>query len=331
MPFFEDDAVALYDGDALRWYAAWDVPVTIVSDGAYGVGGFSGDPPTPEGLAEWYRPHIRAWTERATPRTTLWFWNTEIGWATVHPLLKEMGWTYRNCHIWNKGIAHIAGNSNGKTLRKFPVTTEVCVQYVKQATFEADGKALDMQGWLRHEWMRSGLPFYEANEACGVKNAASRKYLTSDHLWYYPPPDAFARLARYANEHGDEAGKPYFSVDGETPLSKEEWKRMRARFNFENGVTNVWTEPAVRGSERVKKAHKCVHGNQKPLKLLKRCIAASSDEGDVVWEPFGGLCSVALAARDLGRRCFSAELDEDFLEVAVERLRNHAPLFTAQP
>lgn len=34
-----------------------------------------------------------------------------------------------------------------------------------------------------HEWQRAGLPLYKANEACGVKNAATRKYLTQDWLW----------------------------------------------------------------------------------------------------------------------------------------------------
>ena len=48
-----------------------------------------------------------------------------------------------------------------------------------------------------------GCPFAKANEACGVKNAATRKYLTGDHLWYFPPPDVFQRLVDYANTHGD--------------------------------------------------------------------------------------------------------------------------------
>src|SRR5690606_1700911 len=57
----------------------------------------------------------------AQPATTLWFWNTEIGWATVHPLLAEQGWEYVQTIVWDKGIAHIAGNVNGDTIRQFPV------------------------------------------------------------------------------------------------------------------------------------------------------------------------------------------------------------------
>lgn len=331
-PKADDIRPVLVLGDALEWYARWPRPTVIVSDGAYGVAGFPGDPPTHAGLADWYAPHVAAWSERALPSTTLWFWGTELGWATVHPLLDRHGWVYRSCHVWDKGIAHVAGNANTRTLRKFPVVSEVCVQYVRQVLFEAEGRTLPMQAWLRHEWERSGLPLSRTNEACGVKNAATRKYFTRCHLWYYPPAEAFERLAAFANAHGRPAGRPYFSADGVRPLTGAEWGALRAKFHCEVGVTNVWREPAVRGPERFKAegrrdprtrspgTRRAVHGNQKPLDLLDRIVRASSDPGDVVWEPFGGLCSVAVAAWAAGRRCFSAELAPRYHALAEARL-----------
>ena len=253
MQSYKRDEVIIYAGDSLNLYSKWESPVVIISDGPYGVGGYRGDPPTSEYLREWYKPHIEKWSEYSTPMTTLWFWNTEIGWANVHPTLIEHGWEYRNCHIWDKGIAHIAGNSNSKTLRKFPVVTEVCVQYTKKAFFNANGIQMDMQQWLRYEWERTGLPLYKTNEACGVRNAATRKYFTKDHLWYYPPPEAFEKIVEYANRYGSEDGKPYFSLDGQKPIAGKEWTKLRSKFYCENGITNVWREPAVRGSERLKK------------------------------------------------------------------------------
>jgi len=314
---------SIFHGDALDFYARWDRPVVIISDGAYGLSGFPGDPPTCDGLAEWYRPHIEAWSRYAQPCTTLWFWNSELGWATVHPLLIAAGWEYRNCHIWDKGLAHIAGNANTKTLRKFPVVTEVCVQYVKKTYFTAQGMRMTMQEWLRHEWIRAGLPLWKTNAACGVKNAATRKYFTSDHLWYFPPPEAFDALARYANLHGKPSGRPYFSLDGHRPLTGDEWAHMRAKFICPAGVTNVWREPAVRGIERLKDQSQCLHTNQKPLRLLELCLKVSSDEGDVVWEPFGGLCSATLAAHRLKRRAFAAECVARYYQIAVQRLESY--------
>jgi len=317
---FRKGTVQIQHADSVSACRAWPAPIAIVSDGAYGLGGFPGDPPTPEGLAEWYRPHIEAWSRYATPQTTLWFWNSELGWATVHPLIESSGWTYRCCYIWDKGIGHIAGNSNTQTLRKLPVTTEVCVQYTKDATFRADGSEMSMQEWLRYEWLRTGLPLSATNDACGVKNAATRKYFTADHMWYFPPVEAFAQFVAYANQHGDPAGRPYFSIDGVRPLTGDEWAKMRAKFFCPVGETNVWHEPAVRGEERLKRRSKCVHLNQKPLRLIELMLEISTERGDVVWEPFGGLCTIAAACLRMGRRCFAAETDPEYFEIACKRL-----------
>jgi site-specific DNA-methyltransferase (adenine-specific) len=294
-----------------------------VADGPYGVGGFPGDPPTPDALVHWYGPHVEAWARRATPQTTLWFWCTEIGWATVHPLLVASGWEYRNCHVWDKGAGHVAGNANSQTLRKFPVVTEVCVQYVKAARFASGGREMTMQEWLRHEWLRSGLPLSLTNKACGVKNAATRKYFTQCHLWYYPPVEAFERLVSYANRYGHPKGRPYFSIDGERPISGEAWGRLRAKFYCAVGIHNVWREPPVRGVERLKEKYRCLHNNQKPLRLIDICIRASTDPGDVVWEPFGGLCSAMVSAHSLGRVGVAAEIMPEYYLAAKERLATY--------
>ena len=323
-PPYRKFGATLHCGDFLEASADWPAPTVIIVDGPYGVGSFPGDPVSHEALPEWYRPHVARWSERALPETTLWFWNTEIGWASVHPVLAELGWEYRSCHIWDKGIGHIAGNANSKTLRRFPVVTEVCAQYVRQVKIPSRGSNLTLKEWLRWEWERSGLPLYKANAACGVKNAATRKYLTKCHLWYFPPPEAFESLARYANEHGNPQGRPYYSLNGVNPASAHDWARMRAKFYCDVGITNVWREPAVRGEERIKDAYKCVHMNQKPLRLLEQIIAATSDPGDVVWEPFGGLCSVAISAANTGRQCYSAEILPQYFMAARERLAYHA-------
>ena len=95
---------------------------------------------------------------------------------------------------------------------------------------------------------------------------------------------------------------------------------MRAKFHCEIGVSNVWSLPAVRGTERIKVNGSCLHMNQKPLELLERIIRSSSDPGDVVWEPFGGLCSTAVAALRTGRKAFAAEINPKFYNAAKERL-----------
>lgn len=323
----------LHAGEAEEVYSRWTRPDLIVSDGAYGVGGFPGDPRTPDGLDEWYAPHVPVWSQHAHAATTLWFWNTEIGWATVHPLLEANGWEYVQTIIWDKGLGHIAGNVNGATIRRLPTVTEVCVFYRRRLEFSSEDGSLSASRWLRAEWLRAGLPLYRANEACGVKNAATRKYLTQDWLWYFPPPEMMARLVNFANEHGDPAGRPYYSIDGRRPVTEEEWARLRHPWSHEHGLTNVWSHPPLNGTERYRGTGRRVaprvhnpgknataHLNQKPLEFMRRIVRFATRSGDVVWEPFGGLCSAAVAAVELGRRAFCAEPDSCFAELARQRL-----------
>lgn len=340
-------AYLLHRGDALEGYASWPTPVAIVSDGAYGVRGFHGDTIGANELVDWYRPHVEAWSRYATPSTTLWFWNTEVGWATVHPVLIQNGWEYVQVITWDKGIGHIAGNVNGKTIRRFPVVTEVCGVY--QRRFEVNGAdgVMPVQQWMRHEWKRSGLPLMKANEACGVRNAATRKYLTQDWLWYWPPGLMIARLAAYANEHGKKSGWPYYSLDGQNPVSAKEWDALRYQWRHTHGLTNVWQlDPGMtniwqlaplHGVERIKgtmrraaprvynpSSMSAAHLNQKPLEFMRRIVRAVTEDGDVVWEPFGGLASASVAAIELGRFPCVAEIDHDFAELAAQRLDDAA-------
>ncbi|MEF2278749.1 DNA methyltransferase [Deinococcus sp. YIM 134068] len=318
---WEEGPTSLVLGDSLDYYRAWGRPNVIVSDGAYGVLGFEGDTSDHLGIAEWYEPHVQAWTRAASPETTLWFWNSEVGWATAHPVLERYGWRYVNCNIWNKGKGHIAGNVNTAKIRRFPVVTEVCVQYV----FEARIDGLLLKHWLLREWRRSGLPLAKANEACGVANVATRKYLDQGHLWYFPPPEMFARLAAYANIQGRPEGAPYFSADGRRPLTAEEWSRMRAPFTCPHGFTNVWERGPLHGSERVKAANgRAAHLNQKPLDLMTLLLKASLREGGVVWEPFGGLFTASLAAHRLGQKSFAAEIDPAYFYYGLKRFTSEA-------
>ena len=323
--FWADDSVQVHLGDSLTHYNKWPAPAVIISDGAYGVLGFEGDPPDHRQLPQWYRPHVEAWSSHATPATTLWFWNSEIGWASVHPILEENGWQYANANVWNKGKGHMAGNVNTSRIRRFPVVSEICVQY----TYEAKVNGLQLKKWLLQEWKRTGMPLRRANEACGVSDAATRKYFDQTHLWYPPTPETFEMMQQYANDNGDSAGKPYFSICGTTPATAEEWAGMRAQFHCPHGFTNVCDRPALRGRERYTvedsngRKGKAVHLNQKPLDLLTMLIEASSSKGDAVWEPFGGLFTACLAARAAARRGFGAETDRQYFAHGIRRLKAH--------
>lgn len=302
----------LYQADALNIIGELPPPTLIISDGPYGVSGYPGDLPSPKNLGTWYEPHIKLWTQKSTYRTSLAFWNTEIGWASVHPILEQYGWKYRQLAIWDKGIKHIAGNSNTKTLRTFPVVTEVCAIYIKPEEYLVEGK-----NSLRQEWLRTGLPLSRANEACGYRNVATRKYLVEDHLFYPPPPEILQKLVDYANIHGNPAGKPYFKEQAENIKIN----RLRSIFKCPLGVTNVWSDGNFVPGERLKLGAKALHYNQKPIRLITRLLEAMTEPDDIVWEPFGGLFTGALCSNQLGRKCYSAEIDPQVYQYGLTRLQ----------
>src|SRR6204780_4613608 len=292
----EKSSYLLHQGDALDAYESWPTPAAIISDGAYGVRGFPGDTTGTGQLADWYRPHVEAWTRLATAATTLWFWNTEVGWATVHPLLADHGWEYVQSITWDKGIGHVAGNVNGQTIRRFPVTTEICVFYQRRLEIAGPDGAMGVQQWMRHEWQRTGLPLSPANHGCA-------------------------------------SGRPYYSLDGLGPVSAKEWDGLRHRWRHAHGLTNVWRLAPLHGVERVKgtmrraaprvynpRRSSAAHLNQKPLEFMHRILNAVTDPGDVIWEPFGGLASASVAAVQAGRVPCVAELDPGFALLAAQRL-----------
>ncbi len=62
------------------------------------------------------------------------------------------------------------------------------------------------------------------------------------------------------------------------------------------------------------------HPTQKPEKLLAKLILASSNEGDLVFDPFGGSGSTVVTAKKLGRNYFSIERESSFCALTEKRL-----------
>lgn len=67
-----------------------------------------------------------------------------------------------------------------------------------------------------------------------------------------------------------------------------------------------------------------IHPTQKPVRLLERLLALVSKEGDLVLDPFSGSASVALAARNTGRDFIAFEIDKEYYDGSVTRLKETA-------
>ena len=62
------------------------------------------------------------------------------------------------------------------------------------------------------------------------------------------------------------------------------------------------------------------HPTQKPEKLIAKLILASSKEGDVVLDPFGGSGTTAVTANKLNRRFISIEQNPQYVAWSIKRL-----------
>ena len=67
---------------------------------------------------------------------------------------------------------------------------------------------------------------------------------------------------------------------------------------------------------------------QKPLNLLRRIIKASSDEGDIVLDPFCGCATTCIAAEELKRQWIGIDIDPLAAELVEERMKKELGLFS---
>ncbi len=87
---------------------------------------------------------------------------------------------------------------------------------------------------------------------------------------------------------------------------------------------DIWTDINVvnaRAKERVN------YPTQKPLALLERIIKASSNEGDMVLDPFCGCATALVAAEKLERRWVGIDLSPKAKELVARRMRKDLGMF----
>jgi len=63
------------------------------------------------------------------------------------------------------------------------------------------------------------------------------------------------------------------------------------------------------------------HPTQKPEKLLAKIILASSNEKDVIFDPFAGVGTAGVVAKKLKRNFVMVEIDEEYCLYAEKRLK----------
>jgi site-specific DNA-methyltransferase (adenine-specific) len=108
-----------------------------------------------------------------------------------------------------------------------------------------------------------------------------------------------------------QAGRVVQAKPGAVPQYKRYLDETKGR-----PVHDVWDDiPRINSQAK----ERLGHPTQKPLALLERIITASSNEGDVVLDPFGGCGTAVIAAQGLKRRWIG--IDITHLAVALMKYR----------
>jgi site-specific DNA-methyltransferase (adenine-specific) len=85
-------------------------------------------------------------------------------------------------------------------------------------------------------------------------------------------------------------------------------------------VSDVWTDIHRVKHNKYRDEHPC----QLPIHLLERVILMSTDEGDIVLDPFSGTGTTAISAKRLGRNYVGFELDKGYVEIAQSKLEQES-------
>jgi site-specific DNA-methyltransferase (adenine-specific) len=106
---------------------------------------------------------------------------------------------------------------------------------------------------------------------------------------------------------------PYRDEKG-NPKDWEEKEGGKTRFTH---PSNVWTDISIPFWSMPENTN---HPTQKPEKLIAKLVLASSDEGDVVFDPFVGSGTTAVVAKKLGRNFIGIEREKEYVALSIRRL-----------
>lgn len=147
-------------------------------------------------------------------------------------------------------------------------------------------------------------------------------WILNDVIWRKTNPMPNFRGRRFTNAH-------------ETLIWASMGPKARYTFNYEAmkqlneelQMRSDWLFPICAGPERLRGAGgEKTHPTQKPEALLHRIILASSNEGDVVLDPFLGSGTTAAVAKRLSRNFIGIERDASYAQAAAARIASVRPL-----
>lgn len=178
--------------------------------------------------------------------------------------------------------------------------------------------------------MKSGAPFYIWYAIMQTKNfldAAQKANITiRQHLIWVKDIFSLGRQDyQWRHEpclYGWKEGEAHYFVDDRTQSTvyddSADIDKM-TRSELRDMLHNILDGQSSTVIHEMKPRQSDLHPTMKPIKLIGRHIKNSSKPGDIVLDIFGGSGSTLIACEQLGRTCYTAELDPSYAETIVDR------------
>jgi len=96
---------------------------------------------------------------------------------------------------------------------------------------------------------------------------------------------------------------------------------------------DVWQINRVRwnSKERISLQNgKIAHLTQKPIRLMRRIILATTNKNDLILDPFLGTGTTSVAAKELTRRSIGIELNPEYAEMSLNRINENDKIFNKE-
>lgn len=159
---------------------------------------------------------------------------------------------------------------------------------------------------------RNEIIWHYYNKYSAGKKIFGRNY---DQLFFYAGNKAIFNPQR---EKRKEPVKQLMreNRNGKLVNKRDEQGKLMYRISTDKKVDAVWTIPCVQPASKDSTGYP----TQKPLTLLQRIVQASSNEGDVVLDPFCGCATTLVAAESLERKWIGIDQSPMAVKLVRERM-----------
>jgi len=239
---------------------------------------------------------------------------------------------FKNEIIWKRTFAHALGSKHFSK-----VSDRILYYSSKKATWNPQYLEHDEQYIKKNYKHKDARGVYRKILLSGGKAGGTQAYEEwrgvkppSGRAWAPPTQKSFPESIKFPKNYKDLSTHQKLDVLDELDLitwnSKGNPDYKGYLSNTKGKVlTDIFLDiPPVSS----KSQERTGYPTQKPIELLRRLILSSTNEGDIVLDPFCGCATTCVAAQQLNRKWIGIDISKVSANVVMERLSEDAGMFT---